>query len=321
MACKITRRTEHREITLDEFKKQKGYGDYKRYRQLAKAENFGLIFGGSASVLSENSIEIYWNLDDVNQYLEENDCKEELEEVATKYRGMSEEQRRYVAAATRMRKGFFEGYPGLLVRCDREVDYASKHGYCRSVFGGTRNLIELRLRGAYDNKFKSKELRNLENISKNYLAQQLEACIRGRAMREIEDWLIEKGYKSRVWNEIHDSIDYYLAKDEAKDVLAHIKHVEERKIPELLEYWVPLPADCNISDHSKGQYYKEENSPESFGITWEDLEYQDPDPFGVELSDALETEYFDNRKKWWESKGLPDPLARKIYKYRKEKGV
>ena len=35
--CKITRRTEHREITLDEFKKQKGYGDYKKYRQLAKA--------------------------------------------------------------------------------------------------------------------------------------------------------------------------------------------------------------------------------------------------------------------------------------------
>lgn len=322
MACKVTRKTEHRQITLDEFKKQKGYGDYKKFRQIAKAQNFSLIFGGSESVFSQYSLEIYWTLYDVNQYLEDNDCGLELEEVQKKYKNFTEEHQRFVAAASRMRKGFFKGYPGLLVRCDREVKYASEHGYCRSVFGGTRNLIELFLRGAYDDKYESGTLKNLENISKNYLAQQLEACIRGRAMREMDEWLINNGYKSRVWNEIHDSIDYYLYKTEAKDVLAHVKHIEERKIPELKEFWVPLPADCSISDHSKGQYYKEENSAESFGIPWSDnLEFQDPDPFGVELAPEFETEYFDNRAKWWASKGLPDPLARKIYKYRKENNI
>ncbi len=321
MACKITRRTEHREITLNEFKKQKGYGDYKKFRQIAKAENFSLIFGGSASILSQYSLEIYWNINDVDQYIEDNHCEPELEEVRAKYKTFTEEHQRYVAAASRMRKGFFDGYPGLLTRCDREVDYAAKHGYCRSVFGSTRNLIELRLRGAYDNKFYSGELKNLENIAKNYLAQNFEACIRGRAMREIEDWLISKGYKSRVWNEIHDSIDYYIHKDELKDVLAHIKHVEERKVPELLDYWVPLPADCSLSDHSKGQYYKEENSAESFGVQWDNLEFEDPDPFGVELNPDLEKEYFDKRVAYWESKDETDPLARSIFRYRKEKGI
>jgi len=322
MACKITKRTEHREITLKEFKKQKGYGDYKKFRQIAKSENFSLIFGGSESVLSANSLELYWSLDQVDEYLAQNHCEEELAEVQKKYKNFPEEQQRFVAAASKMRKGFFKGYPGLLTRCDREVQYANEHGYCRSVFGGTRNLIELRLRGAYDNKFKSGTLRKIENVSKNYLAQQLEACIRGRAMREIEDWLIEKGYKTRVWNEIHDSIDYYLYKSEAKDVLAHVKHIEERKIPELKEFWVPLPADCSISDRTKGQHYKQEISPETYGVPWSDnLEFQDPDPFGVELCPEFETEYFDNRAKWWADKGLPDPLARKIYKYRKEKGI
>lgn len=321
MPCKITKRTEHRQITLDEYKKQKGYGDYKKFRQIAKAENFSLIFGGSASILSQYSLEIYWNIDEVNQYLEDNHCEKELEEVRKKYKTYTDEHQRFVAAASRMREGFFNGYPGLLTRCDREVKYASEHGYCRSVFGGTRNLIELMLRGSYDEKNESGRLKNLENISKNYLAQQLEACIRGRAMREMQEWLLKNNYKSLIWNEIHDSIDLYLYKTESHDVLAHLKHLEERKVPELEENWVPLPVDCSISDRTLGHYYKEENSPEGFGIHWNNLEYEDPDPFGVELKKEYETDYFDRRKNYWKNKGKMDPLARKIQKYRNEKGV
>ena len=173
MPCKIEKNTEHRQITLEEFQKQKGYGDYAKFRQIAKAENFSLIFGGSASVLSSNSIEIFWNIDDVEQYLKDNDCSAELEEVKAKYSSYGEERQKYIAAATRMRTQFFNSYPGLLTRCDREMEYAKKHGYCRSVFGGTRNLIELMLRGKYDEKADSKRLKNLENIAKNYLAQQI----------------------------------------------------------------------------------------------------------------------------------------------------
>lgn len=321
MPCKITKRTEHREITVEEFKRQKGYKNYKKFRQISKGINFGILFGGSESVLSQFALEPYWLISDVDEYLEENHCEPELEEVKKKYKTYTEEHQRFVAAGSRMRKGFFASYPGLLARCERETKYAAEHGYCRSVFGGTRNLIELMLRGTYDEKNESGRLKNLENIAKNYLAQQLEACIRGRAMREMQDWLTKNNYKSMEFNEIHDSIDLYIHKNETHDVLAHLKHLEEREIPELEDNWVPLPVDCNISDRTLGQYYKEENSPEGFGIQWEDLEYEDPDPFDVELRKDFETEYFNKRKNYWKNKGKMDPLARKIQKYRNEKGV
>jgi hypothetical protein len=37
MACQITRRTEHREITEEEFKKQKGMQPYAGQRQISKS--------------------------------------------------------------------------------------------------------------------------------------------------------------------------------------------------------------------------------------------------------------------------------------------
>ena len=40
MACKITKRTEHREITLEEFKKQKTINPYKTFRQDSKSLNW-----------------------------------------------------------------------------------------------------------------------------------------------------------------------------------------------------------------------------------------------------------------------------------------
>ena len=321
MPCKIEKHTEHRPITPEEFQKQKGYGDYKKFRQVAKAENFSLIFGGSASVLSSNSIEVFWSPQDLEDYLRDNDCTAELEEVNAKYPSYSEERRKFIAAATKMRNQFFESYPGLLTRCDRETEYAKKHGYCRSVFGGTRNLIELMLRGKFDEKADSKRLKNLENVAKNYLAQQIEACIRGRAMREMNEWLKKNGYKSHIWSEIHDSVDLWVYKEEGNLVLPHFKHLLERTIPELQASWVPLPADCEVSDLSRGEYYKGGTSAESHGLYWGNGEFYDPDPFGVELSPELETAYFDKRKAWWASKGEIDPLARKIHKYRKEHNI
>lgn len=321
MPCKITKTTEHRKISLKEYKKQKGYGDYKKYRQIAKAENFSLIFGGSASVLSSNSLELEWSEKDVDAYLSNYDCSKELEEVKSKYPDYPEERQKYIACATRMRTQFFKGYPGLLTRCDREVDYAYKHGYCRSEFGAKRSMIELHLKGEGDKRTEGAKIRNLENICKNFKAQNFEACIRGKAMTDINNWLIKRGYKGRVWNETHDSIDMWVDKDKANEILPHVKHVLERKVPELEEFWLPLPADCSVSDLKQGQYYKGEFSPESHGINWDNGYYEDCDPFGVELLPKYETEYFDERAKYWEEKGEIDPLARKIYQYRKEKGV
>lgn len=140
-------------------------------------------------------------------------------------------------------------------------------------------------------------------------------------MREMNEWITKNNYKSHIWSEIHDSIDLWVHKEEGNIILPHFKHLLERKIPELQSSWVPLPADCEVSDLTKGEYYKGGTSPESHGISWEDGEFLDIDPFGVELSLEFEKEYFDKRKAWWAKQGKVDPLARKIYKYRKEKGI
>ena len=184
MACKISKRIEHREITLEEFKKQKTVNPYKTFRQDSKSLNFLMAFGGSESVLSQQALEAGWTDERIEEFLRENDCSAALEKVAQKYSREPKERQKYIAVANYMRDRFFQGYPQLLERCLREVAYAEKHGYCRSFFGATRNFIELRLKGSWDEKNLSASLRNESNIARNFRAQNYEACVRGRAMRE-----------------------------------------------------------------------------------------------------------------------------------------
>lgn len=256
----------------------------------------------------------------MDEYLQVNDPDGSLLERCQQiYSHETPEEQRYIAAATHMRQKFFEGYPSLYSRLEREKQFVAENGYNRSVFGMSRNLIELQLRGEWDNKNLSGILRNLENIAVNVKAQNMEACIRGRAQYEVQQWLKKNGYRSKTWNEIHDSADFWIYKDpqELHDVLAHIKHVFERRVPEIPEKdWVPLVVDCEVSDLCKGDYYKGGHSPESFGVNWEaGLEFEDPDPFGVELSPELEMRYFSKREDHWRKKGVPDPLASKINLY------
>lgn len=315
MACKITRTVEHRKITEQEFKKQKNAPEYSVLRQAAKQLNFLMIFGGGAKMFAENALVTEWSLDQIEDFIRENHCEDLVEDCKRIYKNESEDKVKYIAVAQRMKDNFFESYPGLKKRIDRELKYALEHGYCRSVFGDVRNLIELKLQGSWDKKHLSQILSNLNNITSNYRAQNYESCTRGKAMREMYDWLEDNNYISFINNEIHDSIDGCVWKTELVTFLAHIKHLCERRVPEYRDRWVPLSVDCEISDIKKGQYYKGGSSPESYGIQWEGLEYEDPDPFGVELARDFEDDYFKKRQDHWFSKGMRDPLQAKINEY------
>lgn len=315
MACKITKTTEHREITEEEFKKQKKADPYAEQRQLAKCENFLLLFGGSAKVLSDSALETFWNEEQCDGFIEKYHCEPELEQAQKIYKGECLAKQKNIAVCMRLRSNFFKGYPGLWNRIQREKENAAENGYVRTVFGKVRNMIELRLRGKYDDETISGVLRNLENISANHAAQNLEACIRGRAQYEMQEWLAKNNYESYTWGEIHDSVDFCLKKGEVEPVLAHAKHLFERIIPELQNDWVPLIVDCEVSDLNKGDYYKGGRDPKDFGVNWEDCKYEDPDPFNVELSNELEDRYFKERDLYWLKKGKDDPLKRKIKEY------
>lgn len=315
MACKITKTIEHRKITEQEFKKQKSSPEYAVLRQSAKRLNFLMIFGGGAKLFAEQALETEWTIDQINEFIRDNKCQPEIEAVQEVYKYETPEKIKYIAVAKRMRDNFFSAYPGLQYRIDRELAFANEHGYCESVFGSKRNLIELKLQGQWDKRHLSKIISNLEKISSNYRAQNFESCTRGTAMREMFDWLEKNKYFSFIDNEIHDSIDLCVKKEELKNVLAHLKHLCERRLPEYEDRWVPLSVDCEISDINKGQYYKGGSSPESFGLNWDGLEYEDVDPFNVELAEEYEKDYFLKRKEYWAKLGRRDPLQRTIASY------
>ena len=87
-------------------------------------------------------------------------------------------------------------------------------------------------------------------------------------MYEMNEWLKAGGYRSYIWNEVHDSIDLCIYKGEENVVLHHLKELCERHLPEFGDSPVKLKVDCEISDLNKGQYYKGGSSPESYGIPW-----------------------------------------------------
>lgn len=319
MSLKISKRTEFRPITAEEFIKQKNSSPYKNQRQTAKSLNFLLIFGGSAHLFSEQALELSWTPEQVEDYLEENHCFAELENVKKIYKNDDPVKQKYTAAATRMRDNFFKGYGGLLDRLGVQENLAKRNGYVRSVFGGKRAAIELMLCGEYDRKVHSNIISGLTRILYNYRAQNYEASITKRAMYETEIWLEKNNYKSRMFSEIHDSQDAFVYKPELKTVLAHWKHVCERKIPELRKNWCPLPVDCEIADRAAGDYYKGGREPIEFGIDWNNWQYRDPDPFNVELADDFEKEYFQKREEYWKSINKKDPLEKEINEYLKKK--
>ena len=273
---KISKRTETRKITVEEFIRQKSVQPYKDMRQIAKSLNFLLIFGGSAGVFSENALETSWTPEQVDNFIKENNCQDEVEAARLKYAkaGYDDEKIKYIAVATRMRDNFFKGYPGLMERIERERKFAASHGYIRSPFGATRKTIELMLRGDYDNKNLSGFMRNLENIAANTAIQNDEASVARRAMVDIQKWLEQHNMKSRMFNEIHDSIDFYIYYNEIVPVLWIARKILEAAQPEFASSPVKLVVDCEISSIPAGQYYKGGVDPNVYlpeGVTWDDL--------------------------------------------------
>ena len=271
MMIKINKQTVHREITEEEFRKQKGYDFYAAYRQLAKSCNFLLIFGGSPKVFTENALELTWTPDQVEEYLRDNNCEKELEQVQKTYRREPLMKQKYIAVSTRIRDNFFKGYPGLMERIIRAQTFVAKNGYLRSPYGATRNMIELMLHGSFDDENFSGMMRNLNNIASNYYCQQVEGAYTKRNMYDLQKWLEDNNMKSFVWNEIHDSIDLCIHKDEAQVVLNKAKELLERQSPELVDGWVPLNVDCEISDLSDESHhdtYKGGRNPKEFGLEW-----------------------------------------------------
>lgn len=254
MACKIKKRTVKRQLSEEDLLLLKGDDKWAQLRFVSKSLNFLLIFGGSPKIFAENALETRWTRDQIEDYIRENDLESLRDKLSDAYKREKPNKIAYITVAADMRTKFFQSYPGLMSRIKRNVQFAKDHGYVRSVFGGTRNLIEQLLRGEYDNREYSLMMRNLDNICANTDIQNLESSIIHPAIADVNDEFIRKRMKSRPFNMVHDSADFFVLKTELEEAAEMIYERFERQHPELKG--IPLPIDFEVSDVKKGDYYK-----------------------------------------------------------------
>lgn len=125
--------------------------------------------------------------------------------------------------ASRLHRAYSEAYPGIMlyrsyVQRALVLNKTVGNLYGRQYFGTSAHKIG------------------------NYLVQGSAADIIKMKMIEVENYIKEKGYKSRILMNIHDEIQFELHKDEPNEILYEFKAImEDIKAP------VPIKADIEIS--------------------------------------------------------------------------
>jgi len=172
---------------------------------------------------------------------------------------------------------FFESYPGLLKRIEREQKFAKKHGYTRTWVGPVRHLAELRYFktnaagnpiGA-DAKLYSRMYAHTLNQSCNTSIQTAEVYWAMPNITSIQKNLTNWGFKSRIFNFVHDSFEFYIYRPEESVVTALVKaHSDINRQP---YYGIPMEMDGLKCDFKKGDMFKEgtEVSLENYDINVE----------------------------------------------------
>ena len=290
---KIKKRTISKHIDLKEFMRMKKDGDwtpkqnaaiiaenekrkakglpllklrtcFEDTRQDAKAINFGFIFGMSGGTFARNTLETSWTEEACEEYIKENRLEKLKERIITQYSRETPATWKYITCATDIRTKFFNTYPGLMSRIEREKKFAMENGYIRSWHGACRRAPELFFMEKGDNggvkgddrALYSRMISNLSNIAANTAIQNLEAVIVMRAITKLHYWFKENHMKSYIWGSVHDSIDFAIHKDELNAVTRKIVEVCAPKI--LPNEWQGMPQEIDIAvaDLTIGEYYK-----------------------------------------------------------------
>ena len=251
---KITRTVENRKISLAELVLLKDTDYFGKWRALGKMTNFLTIFGGSPKVFYTGVLETNWSHQEIKAYIKIEGLHDLVDTMQDKYSRDSGEVIDYPAVASHMISTFFKNYTGLMERISRNRAFAKEHGYLRYIYGGTRVLPELMLAGKYDQKENGKILRNLANIAANADIQNFESCIINTAMVRAEKTLQEKGIDAEMFNNIHDSTDFYVKKTDLDEFAKVVNEEFTRDFPEF--EGIPLPIDFNVVDKTRGENYK-----------------------------------------------------------------
>jgi hypothetical protein len=227
---------------------------FKGYRDQGKKVGLAFIFARGAQSFALKDLDISWTDDEIDNFLEDNKLNDYVHGIFEKKKDLTLRQAKLVACASFIRNNFFKTYPGLLDRVQKNRAFAKEHGYIRSVFGSLRRVPQLFLSGKDDQKEYGEEFANLNNIATNSDIQNFESGSINRPIAIIHEWLIENKMKSRIIDQVHDAVDFYVHRDELDVMYNKIKEEFERRYPEQWE--IPLEIEEKICDHKLGGFYK-----------------------------------------------------------------
>ena len=254
-------------MTMQDFLKLKKIQPFKTSRTDAKGVNFASIFGCSGSTLGTQLKGYGFNETKVTTVMNNlglaNAVNAQILKGKEKGKAVDPLSIKYTVVGTKIRELFFKTYPGLWERTVREQKFAKKHGYVRAWTGPVRHLAELRFMkknaegeviGADAVLYKS-EFAHLNNDATNSPIQTAEVYQAMPDMTAIMNTFLKLGLRSRLFNTVHDSGEFYVYKPERELVYAILNYVAA--VDRMPFFGIPMHIDVEESDLDKGEVFRE----------------------------------------------------------------
>lgn len=133
---------------------------------------------------------------------------------------------------------YFEVHPDVRGYLDRVVQDAYETGYATTLFGRRRYIPELKSRNAAQRGFG-------ERTAMNHPMQGSAADIIKKAMRQVQEALIDGGYKTRLMLQVHDELDLSVPREEVDEISNMVKQIMES----VVKLSVPLVVDVSAAEN------------------------------------------------------------------------
>ena len=251
-----------RKLSLEEFTtlaKKIELPPFDTLRFLGKTANFALLFSAGARTFADSSLTAL-SPEEAENMVEQLNLRAIQKKIISDGKLSGEEMRdQYLLArlalATYIRNEFRKAYKGLVELADRRRGEAVSKGYVRCTHGAVRRLPEMLLQGKHNQG--DRELYTLFSIAINSPVQNFESVIvTWSSAYRLWEWLIENDMKSYIFNLVHDSLDIYIHKDEAHQVVAKVKELAEERRSEF-EGVIPTVSGTLGDYYGEGHLWKE----------------------------------------------------------------
>ncbi|NGM17017.1 DNA polymerase I [Eggerthellaceae bacterium zg-893] len=120
--------------------------------------------------------------------------------------------------AKEMIERYFEAYPGVRTFLDDTVEHARQRGFAETMFGRKRHIPELKSRNANQRGFG-------ERTAMNHPMQGSAADIIKKAMREVQQRLMDEGFQAKLMLQVHDELDFSCPTEEVERLSAMVREV------------------------------------------------------------------------------------------------